>query len=151
MNNDLSSTKEKINKKQEEEKPTTSKSRTSVIKQLFTRKTTDFTPESSSKRTPSPAKKRFTYFTRHYFFVLSRFYAKFAESPSFFRSSTSSKCFCLKWRRDHLKQCLVHRKKFSARFKVVFRRQEELFWFIVTPISPRRQHPEILSLEQFLF
>ncbi len=37
----------------DEEKSTPSKSRTSVIKQLFTRKTTDFTP----KKTPSPSKK----------------------------------------------------------------------------------------------
>jgi hypothetical protein len=51
------SSKEKLNKKQDEEKATTSKSRTSVIKQLFTRKTTDFTPElSTSKRTSSPTK-----------------------------------------------------------------------------------------------
>jgi hypothetical protein len=61
---DLSSSKEKINKKQIEEKPTTSQSRTTVIKQLFTRKTTDFTQESPSKRTPSPAKKRFIHISK---------------------------------------------------------------------------------------
>jgi hypothetical protein len=68
---DVSSSKEKINKKQIEEKPTTSQSRTSVIKQLFTRKTTDFTPESSSKRTPSPAKKRFIHISQRTTFLNS--------------------------------------------------------------------------------
>ena len=55
-----SSPKETKSPKQDDAKTTTtSKSRTSIIKQLFTRKTTDFTPQSSPKRTPSPAKKRF--------------------------------------------------------------------------------------------
>ncbi|CAF3874891.1 unnamed protein product [Rotaria sp. Silwood1] len=50
---DTSPSKETISTKRDDEKPTTSKSRTSVIKQLFTRKTTDFTPEPVPKRTSS--------------------------------------------------------------------------------------------------
>ena len=58
--NSPSSSKQKSNKKQNEEKATTGKSRTSVIKQLFSKKTTDFTPEAStSKRTSLPSKKRY--------------------------------------------------------------------------------------------
>jgi hypothetical protein len=57
-----SPSKEKINSKRDEQKPTTSKSRTSVIKQLFTRNATDFTPQPSPKRTSSAAKKRFRLF-----------------------------------------------------------------------------------------
>ncbi|CAF1285667.1 unnamed protein product [Adineta ricciae] len=46
--------------KQDEEKSPTSKSRTAVIKQLFSRKTTDFTPEPSPKRISSLPKKSST-------------------------------------------------------------------------------------------
>ncbi|CAF2092394.1 unnamed protein product [Rotaria magnacalcarata] len=52
-----SSSKEVIDTKPDGEKSTTSKSRTSVIKQLFTRKTADFIPESLPKRTSSSARK----------------------------------------------------------------------------------------------
>ncbi|CAF4725143.1 unnamed protein product, partial [Rotaria socialis] len=52
-----SSSKEVIDTKPDGEKSTTSKSRTSVIKQLFTRKTADFIPESLPKRTSSAARK----------------------------------------------------------------------------------------------
>ncbi|CAF3700292.1 unnamed protein product [Adineta steineri] len=52
------SSKEIISQKQDDnEKPSTSKSRTSVIKKLFTRKTTDFTPEPTPKRSSSSTKK----------------------------------------------------------------------------------------------
>ncbi|CAF1286823.1 unnamed protein product [Rotaria sp. Silwood1] len=57
---DTSPSKETISTKRDDEKPTTSKSRTSVIKQLFTRKTTDFTPEPVPKRTSSSARKSST-------------------------------------------------------------------------------------------
>jgi hypothetical protein len=57
-----SPSKERINSKRDEQKPTTSKSRTSVIKQLFNRKATDFTPQPSPKRASSAAKKRFRLF-----------------------------------------------------------------------------------------
>ncbi|CAF1076360.1 unnamed protein product [Rotaria sordida] len=59
-NVDSSPSKETTNLKRDDEKLTTSKSRTSVIKQLFTRKTTDFTPEPLSKRTSSSPKKSST-------------------------------------------------------------------------------------------
>ncbi|CAF3014969.1 unnamed protein product [Rotaria sp. Silwood2] len=55
-----SSSKEITSSKRDNEKLTTSKSRTSVIKQLFTRKTTDFTPESLPKRASSSARKSST-------------------------------------------------------------------------------------------